>query len=98
MRQMEPHVKWHFFGRKVLLSISDVPKRFKVSVSRFPANFKKISESHIFDLSCDQAPDRVKLAIFKTCSDLLNMGRVCLVLMPVVTLLSFVTFGRLKVG
>ena len=39
-----------------------------------------------------------KLAIFKTCSDLLNMGRVCSVLMPVVTLQSFVTIGRLKVG
>ena len=40
----------------------------------------------------------LKLAIFKTCSDLLNMGRVCSVLMPVVTLQSFVTIGRLKVG
>ena len=41
-------VKWHFFWRKVISSISDVPERFKESVSRFPANFKKISESQIF--------------------------------------------------
>ena len=39
-----------FFGRKIIFSISDVPERFKESISRFPANFKKISESQIFDL------------------------------------------------
>ena len=27
--KMEPHVKWHFFGRKVIFSISDVLKRLK---------------------------------------------------------------------
>ena len=37
---------------------------------------------------------RAKLAIFKTCSDLLNMGRVCSVLMPVVTLQSFKMIDR----
>ena len=47
MRQMEPHVKWHFFGWKVIFSISDFPERFK------------------------------------TCSDLLNMGRLFSVSMPV---------------
>ena len=40
----------------------------------------------------------LKLAIFKTCSDSINMGHVCLVLMPVVTLQSFKMIGRLKVG
>ena len=50
MRQMEPHVKWYFFGRKVILSISDVPERFKELISRFQANFNEISESQIFDL------------------------------------------------
>ena len=54
MCQMDPHVKLHFFRRKVIFSISDVLERFKESISRFPANFKKISESQIFDLSCDQ--------------------------------------------
>ena len=24
MRQMKPHVKWHFFGQKVIFSVSDV--------------------------------------------------------------------------
>ena len=48
---MENHVKGHFFGRKVIFSISDVPEWFKESISRFPANLKKISESQIFDLS-----------------------------------------------
>ena len=54
MRQMEPHVKWHFFEWKVIFSISDVLERFKESISRFSANFKKISESQIFDLSLEQ--------------------------------------------
>ena len=30
-----------FFGQKVLFSVSDVTERFKESISRFPANFKK---------------------------------------------------------
>ena len=63
MCQMEPHVKWHFFGRKVIFSISDVPKRFKESISRFPANFKEISESIIFDLSRDQTSHRAKINV-----------------------------------
>ena len=67
MYQMEPHVKWHFFGRKVIFLISDVPERFKESLSRFPANFKKISKSQIFDLSVTRPHIELKLAIFKTC-------------------------------
>ena len=57
---MEPHVNCQvaFFGRKVISSISDVPERFKESISRFPANFKEISESQIFDLSRDQTSQR----------------------------------------
>ena len=39
-----------YFGQKVIFSVSDVSERFKESISRFPANFKKISESRIFDL------------------------------------------------
>ena len=39
----------------------------------------------------------LKLTIFKTCLDSFNMGRVCSVLMPVVTLQSFKMIGRLKV-
>ena len=91
---MEPHIKWHFFGQKVIFSVSDVTERFKESISRFPANFKKIGESRIFDLSSYHVTrplKELKLAIFKTCSDSINMGHVCLVLMPVVTLQSFKT-------
>ena len=40
----------------------------------------------------------LKLAISKTCSDSFNMGRVCLVSMPVVTLQSFKMIGCVKVG
>ena len=49
MRQMKPHASGTF-GRKVIFSISDILQRFKESISRFPANFKKISKSQIFDL------------------------------------------------
>ena len=41
---------------------------------------------------------RLKIAIFKTCSESLNMGGVCSVLMPVVTLQSFKVIGCLEVG
>ena len=66
MRQMEPHVKWHFFfGRKVIFSISDVPE----SISMFPANFKKISDSQIFDLS-----HRAKISHFQNMHELSQYG------------------------
>ena len=62
MRQMEPYVKWHFFGQKVIFSVFNVSELFKESISRFPANFKKISESRIFDLSRDQTSHRAKIS------------------------------------
>ena len=65
MRQMEPHIKWHFFGQKVIFSVSDVSERFKESIFRFPANFKKIGESRIFDLSRDQTSHRAKISHFQ---------------------------------
>ena len=64
MRQMEPHDKWYFFGWKVIFSISDVSERFKESITKFPANFKEISESQIFDLSRDQTSHRAKISHF----------------------------------
>ena len=51
-----------FFGQKVIFSVSDVSERFKESISRFPTNFKKISESRIFDLSRDQTSHRAKIS------------------------------------
>ena len=98
---MEPQIKLHFFGRKVIFSIPDVPERFKESISWFPANFKKISESQIFDLDHVTRPHiELKLAVFETCSNYLDMGWVYLnsVLTPEVTLKGFLTIGRLEVG
>ena len=55
-----------FFGQKVIFSVSDVSERFKESIiSRFPTNFKKISESRIFDLSRDPTYHRAKISHFQ---------------------------------
>ena len=86
-------VKLHFFAPN---STFDVPDRFNRSISRSPANFKKIGEGHILPYHVTWS-HRLKIAIFKTCSDSLNMGRVCSVSMPVVTLQSFKMIGGLKV-
>ena len=83
----------YFFELKLIPKVSG---RFLRSISTFLVNLKKIGQGHIFALSRDQVT-RAKLAIFKTCSDILNMGRVCLVLMPVVTLQSFKMIGRPEV-
>ena len=74
MPQMESHVKWHFFGWKVIFSISDVPERFKESISRFPVNFKEISESQIFDLSRDQTSHRAKISHFQNMLGFIQYG------------------------
>ena len=96
--QVEPLVRSDFFGRTLILLISDVPNRFNMSISRSPAIFKKIGEGQFFALSRDLGVMRLKIAIFKTCSESLNMGGVCSVLMPVVTLQSCKVIGRLEVG
>ena len=54
-----------FFGQKGLFSVSDVSERFKESISRFPTNFNKISESRIFDLSRDPTYRRAKISHFQ---------------------------------
>ena len=88
-----------FFGRTLILLISDVPNRFDMLISRYPAIFKKIGEAKVnfFPYHVTKVM-RLKIAIFKTCSESLNMGRVRSVLMPVVTLQSFKVIGRLEVG
>ena len=86
-------VKLHFFN---LNSTFDVPDWFNRSISRSPVNFKKIGEGHILPYHVTWS-HRLKIAIFKTCSESLNMSRVCSVLMPVVTLQSFKMIGRLEV-
>ena len=74
MRHMESHVKWHFYGQKVIFSVSDVLERFKESISRFPTNFKKISESRFFDLSRDQASHRAKISHFQNMLGFIQYG------------------------
>ena len=80
----------HFFKLKL---ISTVPNQFNGSISMSAVNLEKIGRGQIFDLS----PKEQKLAIFKTCSDSLNMGVIRSVLMPVVILPSFKMIGRLEV-
>ena len=98
MRQMEPHVKWHFFGRKVIFLISDVPERFKESTSRFAANFKKISESHIFDLSRDQTSHRAKISHFQNMLGFIPYGSCLFGIDASCDSAMFKMIGRLKVG
>ena len=74
MRQMEPYVKWHFFRQKDIFSVSNVSERFKESISRFPANFKKISESRNFDLSRDQTSHRAKISHFQNMLGFIQYG------------------------
>ena len=52
-QKMEPLVKWVFFGRTLILLISDVPNRFDMLISRSPAIFKKIGEGQFFPISRD---------------------------------------------
>ena len=80
----------HFFKLKL---VSTVPNQFNGSISMSAVNLEKIGRGQIFDLS----PKEQKLAIFKTCSDSLNMGVIRSMLMPVVTLPSFKMIGRLEV-
>ena len=63
-----------YFGQKVIFSVSDVSERFKESVSRFPANFNKISESRIFDLSRDPTSHRAKISLFQNMLGFIQYG------------------------
>ena len=63
-----------YFGQKVIFSVSDVSERFKESISRFPANFKKIGESRIFDLSRDPTSHRAKISLFQNMLGFIQYG------------------------
>ena len=82
--RVAPLVKWTLIGPKLILTISGRPNRFNRSISTSLVNYKKIGQGHIFAISRDRS-HRAKLAIFKTCSDSLNMVCVCSVLSPLVT-------------
>ena len=89
-----------FFGQKVIFSVSDVSERFKESNQYL--GFQRISRKSVkvefLTYHVTRPIIELKLAIFKTCSDSPNMGRVCSVLMSVVTLRSFKMIGCIKVG
>ena len=63
-----------FFGQKVIFSVSGVSERFKESISRFPTNFKKISESRIFDLSRDPTYHGAKISHFQNMLGFIQYG------------------------
>ena len=63
-----------FFGQKVIFSVSDVSEQFKGSISRFPTNFKKISESRTFDLSRDPTYHRAKISQFQNMLGFIQYG------------------------
>ena len=94
VRKWNHGVKSCFSSQKYTFA---VPNRFNMLIPRSPVNFKRIREGHILPYHVTWS-HRLKIAIFKTYSESLNMGRVCSVLMPVVTLQSFEVIGRLEVG
>ena len=98
MRQMEPHVKLHFSGRKLYFRFL----MFQNGSENQYLGFQRISRESVkvefLTYHVTRLIVELKLGIFKTCSDSFNMGRFCSVLMPVVTLQSFKMIGCLKVG
>ena len=94
VRKWNHGVKSCFSSQKYTFA---VPNRLNMLIPRSPVNFKRIREGHILPYHVTWS-HRLKIAIFKTYSESLNMGRVCSVLMPVVTLQSFKVIGRLEVG
>ena len=98
MRQMEPHVKWHISGRKLYFRFLMFQNGSKNQYLGFQRISRKSVKVEFSTYHVTRPLIELKLAIFKTCSDSINMGHVCLVLMPVVTLQSFKMIGRLKVG
>ena len=89
-----------FFPAESIFLNFDVLERFKESISRFPANFKEISESQIFDLSRDQTSHRAKISQFQNMLGFTQYGSRFFGIHDSSdpTLRSFVTIGRPKVG
>ena len=63
-----------FRAERYIFSVSDVSERFKESISRFPTNFKKISESRIFDISRDPTYHRAKISHFQNMLGFIQYG------------------------
>ena len=98
MHQMEPHVKWHFSGRKSYFRFLMFQNSSKDKYQGFQRISRKSVKVELLTYHVTRPIIELKLANFKTCSDSFNMGRFCSVLMPVVTLQSFKMIGCLKVG
>ena len=100
MRQMEPHVKWHFSGRKLYFRFLMFQNGSKNQYLGFQPISRKSVKVEFLTCHVTRPIIELKLAVFKTCSgsDSFNMGCVCSVLMPGVTLQSFKMIGCLKVG
>ena len=98
MCQMEPHVKWHISGRKLYFRFLMFQNGSKNQYLGFQQISSKSVKVEFLTYHVTRPLIELKLAFSKTCSDSFNMGRVCSVLMPVVTLQSFKMVGCLKVG
>ena len=85
MRQMEPHVKWHFSGRKSYFRFLMFQNGSKDQYLGFQRISRKSVKVELLTYHVTRPIIELKLANFKTCSDSFNMGRFCSVLMPVVT-------------
>ena len=86
MCQMEPHVKWHISGRKLYFRFLMFQNGSKNQYLGFQQISRKSVKVEFLTYNVTRALIELKLAFSKTCSDSLNIGRVCSVLMPVVTL------------
>ena len=98
LRQMEPHVKWHFLGRKLYFRFLMFQNGSKNQYLGFQRISSKSVKVECLTYHVTRPITELKLAIFKTCPDSFNMGRFCSVLMPVVTKQSFKMIDCLKVG
>ena len=77
MRQMEPHVKWHFSGRKLYFRFLMFQNGSKNQYLGFQRISRKSVKVEFLTYHVTRPIIELKLAIFKTCSDSPNMGRVC---------------------
>ena len=73
---MEPHVKWHFSGRKLyfrFLMFQNGSKNQYLGFQRISRKSVKL-ESRIFDLSRDPTSHRAKISLFKNMLGFIQYG------------------------
>ena len=74
MRQMEPHVKWHFSGRKSYFRFLMFQNGSKDQYLGFQRISRKSVKVELLTYHVTRPIIELKLANFKTCSDSFNMG------------------------